>query len=146
MNMNIGYRLKRKQVQIRQRKEKKRTKRALNLMTPEQLKMYKLILDIVTKDNTSINFVPDSTEILISVPNMLITLNGYKVFVQNSHGFHTSEFPTESYKLITDVVHTEANRLRRKLKHSVKQRINTFLSSITEPEMEYIDLEFIPAN
>ena len=144
--MNIGYKLKRKRVQFKQRGRRNKIERALNKMTPEQLKMYNSVIDIVTKDNTSIMFVPDSTEMLISIPNMLITLHGYKVFVQNSHGFYSSEFPTDSYKLMEDIIHTEANRLRRKLKHSVKQRINSFLSNITEPEMVFTNFELLPIN
>ena len=100
-------------------------------LTIEQLKLYNMVVSHAIKNNSSIKFDPESDEILIVLPKMLITLKNEYVSIQNTTGFYMDRFPSLPYDILVHIIYKEAHRERRRLKYEVKQRINTFLNKLT---------------
>jgi hypothetical protein len=128
----FNYFVKRKLVKIKQSSRKKKSSIALKSMSSEQIKLYDMVISLAIKNNTAIKFDPESDEILIVLPKMLVTLKDETVIVQNTTGFYSDRFPSLPYDMMVRVIYKEAHRERRRLKYEVKLRINQFLNKLTK--------------
>jgi len=132
--ININYLLKKKLVKLKQASIRKKDAVAMNSLTPEQRKLYDMVVSLAVKNNSAIRFDPESDEILIVLPKMLVTLKNDSVIVQNTVGFYTERFPALPYDILVHIIYKEAHRERRRLKYEVKQRINVFLNKLTNAQ------------
>ena len=123
--------IKRKLVKLKQSSQRKKLAIAIKSMSSEQEKLYNMVISLAIKNNSAIKFDPESDEILIVLPKMLVTLKDETVIVQNTTGFYTDRFPSLPYDIMVRVIYKEAHRERRRLKYEVKLRINNFLNKLT---------------
>ena len=82
--MKLKYKLKKLYVRIKQRSGEKRKLNALTKLNKEQMKVFNLVSGIAIQDKSSIKFDNQTSEILLILPKMLITLNGNNVSIDNS--------------------------------------------------------------
>ena len=130
--MGIHYKIKRKLVKFRNDKTKKFSDNLKSLITPEQLSLYRMVEDVAIKNNSNIVFDPFSSEIIISLPNILIILEGPIITVHNTNGFYSTEMnPTATTKLV-DIIQREAHKERRKFKYQAKLRLQKFLVELNK--------------
>ena len=106
--------------------------RIISKMNKQQLDVFNTIKNIVINNRSSIRFDPLSHEILIVLSDMLITIKSNMIYIDNTTGFLSVEYDIRAHKLLTDFIHSEVHRERRKLKHEVKQRIQDFIKKISE--------------
>lgn len=130
--MGLKYKVNKMIVRIRQRSEERNRKIAFEKMNVEQLKVFSLVQDLAIKNNAAIKFDNETTEILIILPKMLITLHGGSISIDNTTGFLTVNLPIEAYDLLVCIVNKEAHKERRRLKFEVKGRIHDFLNKISD--------------
>lgn len=130
--MNIMYSIKRQIVLYNQKRTKNFEKRAFKKLSTEEIKTFNMVKDIAIKNNSAIKFDPESDEILIILPKMLITLKHQNVEIHNTTGFITVNIPFDAYSILVKIVTKEAHKERRKLKHEVKLRIREFLNKISD--------------
>ena len=132
--MNVIYKFQKLIVLYKQRVKRRRLASALKRMNHEQMKAYNMVKSFATRHNDSIRFDPHSDEILILLPKMLITLKDSTIYIHNTTGFLTIPIETAPYEMLIDIIEIEAHRNRRKLKYEVKQRIEEFLTKISESD------------
>jgi hypothetical protein len=128
----INFKIKRKIVRDRQRREKKEEMIALNGMSIEQRKTFDTVKDLATKYKDSIRFDPNSSEIIIVPPRMLITLKKDTVFIDDINGFLSMPFRVDAYELLIKYINNEAHREKRKITYEIKLKICDFLTKVSE--------------
>jgi len=137
--MNIIYKFRKLIILFKQRNKRRRQASALKKMNSEQMKAFNMVKSFAVKHNDAIRFDPYSDEILILLPKMLITLKNDTIYVHNTTGFLTIPIETAAYEMLVDIIHIESHKERRKLKYEVKQRINDFLTKISESDNDLIN-------
>lgn len=95
-----------------------------------QIIIFDKIIDISKNNRDCIRFDPISSEIIIVLPKILITISGQKINIHNSTGFLTQEMTGESIEYIKNIIMIEAHRERRRLKHEAIKRISEFITNI----------------
>lgn len=130
--MSLSYKIKKARVRFKHRMIRKRNDIAMKNLSIEQLRVIKQVTEYAVKHNEAIKFDPKSDEILIILPEVLVTLKGETIYIHNTHGFLPMPIPTEAYEMLVEVIEKEAHKERRKLKYEVKQRIHKFLDQLTE--------------
>ena len=130
--MNIIYKIRKSIVLFKQRVKKRRQVSALKKMNSDQMKAFNMVKSFAIKHNDAIRFDPYSDEILILLPKMLITLKNDTIYLHNTTGFLTVPIETAAYEMLVNIIQIESHKERRKLKYEVKQRINDFLTKISE--------------
>ena len=130
--LNIRYKIKRRVVLYKQRTAQKAKLNALRNMSTEQKKVYHMVTELAIKNTSSIKFDPYTLEILIVLPKMLITLKHDNIHIHNTTGFLSIPFRPDAYEIIVNIIKVEANRERRRLKYEVKERINDYLTKLSE--------------
>jgi len=128
--MKLKYKLKKFYVRIKQRSGEKRKLNALTKLNKEQMKVFNLVSGIAIQDKSSIKFDNQTSEILLILPKMLITLNGNNVSIDNTTGFLSTDFPIDAFYLLVEIINKEAHKERRRLKHEAKLRIHAFIDKI----------------
>lgn len=126
----IKRKINRRIVHARQLLKKKKYTSALNKLSSDEIQLFHTVIDIAKNHRSDIRFDPCSSEILIVLPQMLLTLKNDVITIQNTNGFLIKHFPEESYSYVVKCIEHEAHRERRKLKHEVKKRIHEFLNNI----------------
>ena len=139
--MGLRYKYSKFLISTKQRYKENKYKKALAKLNVEQLKVFNLVMDLAIKNNNCIRFDPKIEETLIVMPEILITITKYKVVIQNSHGFLTTQFRDDAYEIMDEALTKEAHKERRKLKHDVKIRINQFLNKIKVDDIADEDIE-----
>lgn len=124
------YKVRKAIILFKQKVKRKRQRSALKKMNIEQMKVFNMTKEVSIKHNDAIRFDPQSDEILIVLPKMLITLKNDTIYIHNTTGFLTMPIETDAYQMLVDIIEAEAHRERRKLKNEVKQRIGNFLNNI----------------
>lgn len=130
--MGIKYKIKRRLVKIRQKKMDKFVKKMEAQLTPEQISLYKMVEDVAKKNNSSILFDPYSSEIIISLPKILITIEHNKITIHNSKGFFTNEMHEVVIGRLRNTIYKEAHKERRKFKHEARARLMKFLQDMSK--------------
>ena len=129
--MSLSYKIKKARVRFKQNMIQKRNNIAMKHVSIEQSRVIQQVINFAVKYNSAIKFDPKSDEILIILPDVLVTLKGESVYIHNTHGFLPMPIPTEAYEMLVEVIEKEAHKERRKLKYEVKQRIHKFLDELT---------------
>lgn len=128
--MNINFWFKRKKVQVRRKKRKLEYDVAISDLYPEELELFNKVSDIAKKNRQLIRFDPQSSEILIVLEHMLVTLKNQIVYIDNTSGFVMMKLPSAAYELLVKRIEKEAHSERLKLKYEAKLRIIKFLKDI----------------
>jgi hypothetical protein len=128
--MKLKYKLKKLYVRIKEKSKDKNKSKILKKFTKEQTKIFNLVSTLAIQDKSSIKFDNQTSEVLLILPKMLITLNGNNVSIDNTTGFLSIDFPIEGFNLLVEVINKEAHKERRRLKHEVKLRIHDFIDNI----------------
>lgn len=128
--MNINFWFKRKRVQVRRKKRKLEYDVAISDLYPEELELFNKVSDIAKKNRQLIRFDPQSSEILIVLEHMLVTLKNQIVYIDNTSGFVMMKLPSAAYELLVKRIEKEAHSERLKLKYEAKLRIIKFLKDI----------------
>lgn len=127
----FNYRILRMNVRTRQRREKFVFNSGYRLLTKEELAMVKKIEDLAIKHRDGIRYDPESQEILIIAPDVLIVLKKKgKIEINNHNGFAQMVIPDNAFSLLTKIIDREAHRERRRLKNEVKQNLRSFINKI----------------
>ena len=135
--MNLSYKYKRFYVRKKLEYRAKKHYNALIKLNQEQLKVFNMVMSLAKKNSNDIKFVLDTQEILIVLPDMLITLKRFRVYVD----IISTPFPQDIFEIMENELIKEGHRVRRKLKHDVKVRINSFLNNVIETfDLEVPDL------
>ena len=130
--MNLSYKYKRFYVQSRLKFRANKYKKAIGNLDTEQIKVFSMVMNMAKKNSEDIKFDPESSETLIVLSEMLVTIKPYVVHIDNTHGFRSTRFPQDAYEIMDSILIKEAHRVRRKLKNDVKMRINLFLNKVIE--------------
>lgn len=128
--MNINFWFKRKKVQVRRKKRKLEYDVAISDLRPEELELFNKVSDIAKNNRQLIRFDPQSSEILIVLEHMLVTLKNQIVNIDNTSGFVMMKLPSAAYELLVKRIEKEAHSERLKLKYEAKLRIIKFLKDI----------------
>lgn len=128
--MNINFWFKRKKVQVRRKKRKLEYDVAISDLRPEELELFNKVSDIAKNNRQLIRFDPQSSEILIVLEHMLVTLKNQIVNIDNTSGFIMMKLPSAAYELLVKRIEKEAHSERLKLKYEAKLRIIKFLKDI----------------
>lgn len=128
--MNINFWFKRKKVQVRRKKRKLEYDVAISDLYSEELELFNKVSDIAKKNRQLIRFDPQSSEILIVLEHMLVTLKNQIVYIDNTSGFVMMKLPSAAYELLVKRIEKEAHSERLKLKYEAKLRIIKFLKDI----------------
>lgn len=128
--MNINFWFKRKKVQVRRKKRKLEYDVAISDLRPEELELFNKVSDIAKNNRQLICFDPQSSEILIVLEHMLVTLKNQIVNIDNTSGFIMMKLPSAAYELLVKRIEKEAHSERLKLKYEAKLRIIKFLKDI----------------
>lgn len=128
--MKINYWFKRKKVEIRRKKRQLEYELAVKDLHPEELELFNKVSDIAKNNRQLIRFDPQSSEILIVLEHMLVTLKNQVVNIDNTSGFAMLRLPSAAYELLVKRIEKEAHSERLKLKYEAKLRIIKFLKDI----------------
>ena len=128
--MNINFWFKRKKVQVRRKKRKLEYDVAISDLRPEELELFNKVSDIAKNNRQLIRFDLQSSEILIVLEHMLVTLKNQIVNIDNTSGFVMMKLPSAAYELLVKRIEKEAHSERLKLKYEAKLRIIKFLKDI----------------
>lgn len=130
--MNLDYKVRRLRVEWRARAREKDYKKAISELTLEQKDIFDIIEGLSKSTPSCIKFDPEVDKSMLEAPNVLITLRSPKVFVLNSHGFHTEVFSKDTFDVLESIVKREAHRDRRKLEREGRNRVRAFLANTKE--------------
>lgn len=130
--MSLSYTYARFHVGTKLRLRANKYRKAIAMLNQEQLLVFNMVMSLAEKNSFDIKFDPETDETLIVSQNMLVTITKYVVHIDNTHGFRSTQFPQDAFEIMEDKLYKEAHRVRRKLKHDVKVRINKFLNKVIE--------------
>lgn len=128
--MNLNYKLNRFYVKHKQNRKARKYKNAIAKLNREQLDVFNYIMKTGVINSENIMFDPEVEETMIVLPEILVTINKYKVTIDNTHGFMPTDFPNDAYEIMESFLKKEGHRVRRKLKHEVKMRKRIFVNNI----------------
>lgn len=128
--MNLSYKFKKFIVKKKQKYSYNKSQKAIAMLNQEQEKVFHMVMMMAEKNSQDIKFDPETFETLIVLPEMLITVTKFVVHIDNTHGFRSTQFPEDAFDIMDAKLNKEAHRVRRKLKHDVKMRINEFLNTV----------------